>query len=146
VNSGYTNHPDHQGAAAYIRSIHPAPRDILIAEDVLEQTYYLGHVDYWLESRDVAGGYVRMRNGRLEDFYTNVPLIGTAEELEALIARRDRGAIYVIGSGENQADGRRFMRGPGLSALLESPRFKEVWRGRDKLTTVLKVPPPDAPE
>jgi hypothetical protein len=146
VGVGYANSPDHKGAAEYMRSIHPGPRDIILAEDVLEQTYYLGHVDYWLISRDVVTEFVRMKNGRLRDMYTDVPLLGTAEELEELIARPDRGAIYVIGSGENQADGRRHARGPGLSALLQSPRFKEVWRGRDNLTVVLKVPPPGAPE
>lgn len=144
ANSGYRDHPDHQGAALYIRSIHPAPNDILIAEDVLQQTYYLGRVDYWLEARDVAGQFVRNVNGRLEDFYTNTPLMGTAEQLEQLLAQRDRGTIYVIGSGENQEDGRAFMRGPGLNALLQSARFQEIWRGRDGTTVVLKAPPPAA--
>jgi hypothetical protein len=146
ANSGYKDHPDHQGAALYIRSIHPAPRDVLVAEDVLQQTYYLGRVDYWLEAQDVAGGFVRNVDGRLEDFYTNTPLLGTAGQLEQLLARRDRGAIYVIGSGENQEDGRAYMRGPGLNALLHSARFQEVWRGRDGVTVVLKAPAPAAPE
>jgi hypothetical protein len=142
VNSGYESHPDHQGAAAFIQSLPYDDRDIVIAEDVLQQTYYLGHVDYWLQSREVAGMFVRNVDGQLRDFYTSTPLISTAEELQQLIDRRDRGAIYVIGSGENQEDGRRRARGPSLAALLESPRFRVAWRGRDGLTTILMIPPP----
>lgn len=144
VNSGYESHPDHQGAAAFIRSLPYSERDIVIAEDVLQQTYYLGHVDYWLQDRDVAGMFVRNVEGQLADFYTNTRLIGTAEELQQLIDRPDRGAIYVIGSGENQEDGRRRARGPGLAEMLESPRFRVAWRGRDGLTTVLMMPAPTA--
>jgi hypothetical protein len=142
VNSGYESHPDHQGAAAFIQSLPFNDRDIVIAEDVLQQTYYLGHVDYWLQARDVAGMFVRNLDGQLADFYTNTPLIGTAEDLQRLIDQPDRGAIYVIGSGENQEDGRRRARGPGLAEMLESPRFRVVWRGRDGLTTVLMIPAP----
>ena len=143
VNAGYSTNPDHKGAAEFIRSLPYHPGDILVAEDVLQQTYYLGHVNYWLESKDVAAPFVRTTDGVTRDFYTNTPLLGTAEDLEALIARRDRGAIYVIGSGENQEDGRLLMRGPGIARLLASPIFHEVYRGRDGLTTILKVSPAD---
>jgi hypothetical protein len=146
VNSGYATHPDHQGAAAFIQSLNPGPRDIIIAEDVLQQTYYLGHVDYWLQARDVAGQFIRNFDGVWKDFYTNTPLIGTPEELQQLIAQPGRGAIYVIGSGENQEDGRRFVRGEGMANMLESPMFRVVYRGRDKLTTVLKLPAPGKAE
>jgi len=142
VNPGYEDHPDHQGAAAFIQSLPYREGDIVIAEDVLQQTYYLGRVDYWLQSREAAGMFVRNLNGQLADFYTNTPLIGTAEDLQRLVDRPDRGAIYVIGSGENQEDGRRRARGPGLAEMLESSRFRVVWRGRDGLTTVLMMPAP----
>ena len=62
--------------------------------------------------------------------------------LEALVARPDRGAIYVIGSGENQEDGRRLMRGFGISEALRLPDFRPIYRGRDGLTQVWKA---DAP-
>ena len=146
VNSGYATNPDHQGAAAFIQSVNPGPNDIVIAEDVLEQTYYLGHVDYWLQAKDMAGPYILNVNGTWRDFYTNTPLIGAPEDLQALIAKPGRGAIYIIGSGENQEDGRRLVRGEGLAKMLESPQFKVIYRGRDNLTTVLKMPAPGAAE
>jgi 4-amino-4-deoxy-L-arabinose transferase-like glycosyltransferase len=142
VDSGYTNHPDHKGAAEYVAHLHPGPHDIIIAEDVLQQTYYLGHVDYWLVNKDVAAPFMHQVHGRWLDFYTDTPLIGTGSELEQLVEKPDRGAIYVIGSGENQGDGRSLMRAFGISQALSSPPFRTVYLGRDGLTRVWKV---DAP-
>jgi len=144
VDSSYASHPDHKGAAEFIAAAHPGPRDIIVAEDVLQQTYYLGHVDYWLVNKQVAAPFMHRVKGRWVDFYTDTALIGTGEELEQLVERPDRGAIYVIGSGENQEDGRRFMRGLGIAQALQSQPFRPVYRGRDGLTQVWKVdaPPP----
>jgi hypothetical protein len=144
VHSGYATNPDHQGAAAFIQSINPGPNDIVIAEDVLQQTYYLGHVDYWLQGEKAAAPYILNVNGVWQDLYTGTPLIGTPQDLQRLISKPGRGAIYIIGSGENQEDGRLSMRGAGLAKMLESPRFKVIYRGRDNLTTVLKMPAPGA--
>jgi hypothetical protein len=142
VDSGYSSHPDHKGAAEFVAHLHPGPRDIIIAEDVLQQTYYLGHVDYWLVNKQVAAPYMHRVQGRLLDFYTDTPLIGTGSELEQLVERPDRGAIYVIGSGENQEDGRGLMRAFGIAQALHSPPFHCVYVGRDGVTQVWKV---DAP-
>jgi hypothetical protein len=142
VNPGYERNPDHKGAANFVASLHPGPRDILVAEDALQQTYYLGHVDYWLMNARVAAQYMYQANGQRLDFYTNTPLIGTGQQLQELVDRADRGAIYVIGSGENQEDGRSLMRGLGIAQTLRSPRFHVVYRGRDGFTRVWKVDPP----
>jgi hypothetical protein len=144
VHSGYKTNPDHKGAATFMQSVNPGPRDIVIAEDVLQQTYYLGHVDYWLQAQSVAAPFVLKIDGVWKDFYTNTPLIGSADDLQRLIDKPDRGAIYIIGSGENQEDGRRFVRGEGLSRMLTSEQFQVVFRGRDDLTQVLKLPAPGA--
>ena len=142
VDSGYSSHPDHKGAAEFVTRLHPGPRDIIVAEDVLQQTYYLGHVDYWLVNKQVAAPFMHKVNGRWLDFYTDTPLIGTGVELERLVDAPDRGAIYVIGSGENQSDGRSLMRAFGISEELHSPPFRLVYQGRDGLTQVWKVDPP----
>jgi 4-amino-4-deoxy-L-arabinose transferase-like glycosyltransferase len=139
LDSGYANHPDHKGAAEFVAALHPGPRDIIVAEDVLQQTYYLGHVDYWLVNKQVAAPFMHRVNGRWLDFYTDTPLIGTGAELERLVDESHRGAIYVIGSGENEEDGRRLMRAFGISEELNSPSFHLVYRGRDGFTQVWKV-------
>jgi hypothetical protein len=142
VDGGYANHPDHKGAAQFVESLRPGPSDIIVAEDVLQQTYYLGHVNYWLVNRNVAAPFLHRVNGEWVDFYTNTPVIGTGQELEQLADEPDRGAIYVIGSGENQEDGRKLMRSLGIADVLSSPRFQVVYLGRDGLTKVWKVSPP----
>jgi hypothetical protein len=142
VDTGYASHPDHKGAAEFVASQHPGSRDIIVAEDVLQQTYYLGHVDYWLENKDVAAPYMHRVNGRWLDFYTNTPLIGTGIELERLVDQLGRGAIYVIGSGENQENRLTLMRAFGISQVLQSPRFRPIYVGRDGVTRVWKVDPP----
>ena len=142
VHPGYDSHPDHKGAAKFIAALHPGPRDILVAEDVLQQNYYLGHVDYWLMNEQVAAQYMYDSHGKRLDFYTNTPLIGTGQQLQQLVDRADRGAIYVIGSGEDQEDGRRLMRGRGIAQTLQSPAFHVIYRGRDGFTRVWKVDPP----
>jgi hypothetical protein len=142
VDSGYAHHPDHKGAAEFVAALHPGPQDIIVAEDVLQQTYYLGHVDYWLVNKQVAAPFMHSVNGRWLDFYTDTPLIGSGVELERLVEKQNRGAIYVIGSGENQEDGRSLMRAFGISEALRSPPFRRIFRGRDGFTLVWKV---DAP-
>ncbi len=144
VNAGYTIHPDHKGAAEFIKSVHLKPNDIVLAEDVNQQTYYLGHVDYWLIGEETAELFARPVGGELRDMYTNAPVIKTGEELTGLIQRKGRGDIYVIGSGEQQEDGRRHARGSGISAVMQSSDFKVVYHGRDGLTKVWKVDAPGA--
>lgn len=145
INPTYAHYPDHKGAAEFVESLHPAPDDIIVAEDALMQTYYLGHVDYWLENREEAAPFLRKLDGRWVDEYTDAPLIGSGAQLEQLVDRRDRGAIYVIGSGENAADRKTLMRGLGIERALDSPAFHLIYVGRDHLTDVWKVDAPRHP-
>jgi hypothetical protein len=142
VDPTYADYPDHAGAADFVESLHPAPGDIIVVEDPLVQTYYLGHVDYWLEDRQQAATFLHRVDGRWVDEYTDTPLIGSGAQLERLVKSRDRGAIYVIGSGENARDRKTAMRGLGIEQELDSPAFHLIYVGRDRLTDVWKV---DAP-
>ena len=145
VDPTYARYPDHKGAAAYIESQHPTPNDIIVAEDALMQTYYLGHVNYWLQDREQAAPFLHELDGRWVDVYTDAPLIGSGEQLEQLVQSRNRGAIYVIGSGEDASDRKSLMRGLGIEQVLESPAFHLVYVGRDRLTDVWKVDAPRHP-
>ena len=142
VDPTYAQYPDHKGAAEFIESQRLTPNDIIVAEDALMQTYYLGHVNYWLQDREQAAPFLQELNGRWVDVYTDAPLIGSGAQLEQLVSRRDRGAIYVIGSGENASDRKIILRGLGIEQALESPAFHLVYVGRDHLTDVWRV---DAP-
>jgi 4-amino-4-deoxy-L-arabinose transferase-like glycosyltransferase len=134
--------PDHRAAAAYVRSVRPGPHDLVVAEESLLQTYYLGHIDYWLTGPNNAANFVVRVNGRLVDQYTGVPVIYTAADFLALEQRAGRGAIYVIGSGEDQHDGRLYLRGPGIQELLQRPEFVTVYVAPDRLTRVWKIAAP----
>ena len=142
VNGGYSIHPDHKGAAAFIQSIHPRPGDVIVAEDALQQTYYLGRIDYWLRGMNNAAQFVHMKGGALRDVYTDAPLLGTGAALMALVERRDRGAIYVIGTGEFRGDDLRLIRSDGIYEVLQQPIFVPVFLGRDGVTQVWKVEAP----
>jgi Dolichyl-phosphate-mannose-protein mannosyltransferase len=145
INPGYSLYPDHKGAAEFIRSQHITADDIVLAEDVLQQTYYLGSVDYWLISREVARRFVHRVDGRIQDFYTGSGVIGSGEELEKLLDAHPDRRIFVIGSGENQEDGRRFMRGFGIFEILASERFTPIFTGRDGTTKVWLAQAPIRP-
>ncbi len=134
-------YPDHKGAAEFMRRQNIKSEDILIAEDVLEQTYYLGHVDYWLISRKHARVYVQRVDGVIRDFYTNTRVIDDGEQLRQLLDGYAGRRIFIIGSGENQRDGRREMRGFGIFEVLQSDRLEEVYLGSDGVTKVWRARP-----
>jgi hypothetical protein len=138
------NFPDHRGAAQFIRSQNITPDDILIAEDVLQQTYYLGHVDYWLISRRHARLYVQLVDGVIRDFYTSTRVIDSGEQLQRVLDSYAGRRIFIIGSGENQRDGRREMRGFGIFDVLMSDRLEEVYLGSDRKTKVWRARPAQA--
>jgi hypothetical protein len=135
-------HPDHKGAAQFVRSLSLRPDDILLAEDVLQQTYYLGHVDYWLMGRKHARRYVQLVDGQIRDFYTGTPVIDDGEALRALLESAGDRRVFIIGSGENQSDHRRDQRGPGISQVLSSDLVQTLYVGRDGLTKVWRAAAP----
>lgn len=139
VNPGYDLYPDHKGAAEYIQSLDLAEDAVLIAEDVLQQTYYLGEVDYWLREIDNAHKYTILREGRQVDLYTATPLLGSGSEFEAVLDRSVGLDVYVIGSGENFVDGERIFRGQGIAQVLGSDRLEVVSVGRDNKTKIWRL-------
>jgi len=153
VDSGYATHPDHKGAAEFVKTLNIGPDDIVVAEDVLEQTYYLGSVNYWLISRTHARRFVERVDGRIRDFYTGTAVLGSGAELDAMLRRNPGRRIIVIGSGENQSDHRCSMRNLGIAEMLASPRFEVLYTGRDNFTKVWHAvdapgapPPPTTPK
>ena len=138
VNSGYESHPDHKGAAEFMKAQNIVDADVILAEDVLQQTYYLGHVDFWLMSRNHARRYVELKDGRIQDFYTGAGVISSAAMLEELLRKERGNRIFVIGSGENQSDKRKGMRGD-MDPVLHSQQFEVVYEGRDGLTQVWRA-------
>jgi hypothetical protein len=141
VDAGYDLYPDHKGAAEFIRSLHLTDDDIVLAEDVLQQTYYLGRVDYWLIGPSVARRFVMKSAQGVVDFYTATPVIVTPAMLNGLLAKNPDKHVYIIGTGEGWSKGKRGVRGE-LTDVIESDRFETLYVGRDGLTKVLRAVPP----
>jgi len=142
AGAGYEMWPDHKGAATFMKRIDLNSKDILIALDVLQQTYYLGKVDYWLRGIDHAKKHTKEKQGALFSMYTNVPLIGTGEELENLIRNRNRGSIYIIGSGETAGNPKYFMSN-GILEVINKYNPKIIFIGRDQITKIWYFLPPN---
>jgi hypothetical protein len=139
VNPNYGRYPDHKGAAEYINSLDLPQETVLIAEDILQQTYYLGHVDYWLREKKRAYHYSIVRNGKIIDQYTGTETLGTGEELSRVLDENIMNGVYVIGSGENFNNGDRMFRWEGIADVLSSDRLRVVYTGRDGKTKIWKL-------
>jgi 4-amino-4-deoxy-L-arabinose transferase-like glycosyltransferase len=127
---------DHKGAAEFIKSLNLTPSDIVVAEDVLQQVYYLGSVDYWLRK---FAKFTYREDGAYVDIYTGTKHLGNAELVQDLIDQYDRGDIYIIGSGET-ADEANYYLGEKTVALLSNTKSEVLYEGRDKQTRVLRIP------
>jgi len=144
VNPDQAEFPAHKGAASFVRSIELAPGDKILAEDVLQQTYYLGKVDYWLRAFDDAKPFIKEREGALVDIYTETPLIGSGTDLEKILNNKNRGSIYVITSGET-AEARDYYLGNGIIRVMQNYDARVIYEGADQKTMVLWYPPREKP-
>jgi hypothetical protein len=139
VYPGYDTHPDHKGAAEYIKSVDPELRSVIIAEDVILQQYYLGRADYWLREYSDVISYARLQDGRMHDVYTWSEILSTGAELEAVLDSASDRDVFIIGSGDNFRNGVARFRGYGIAEVLESDRLEVVYHGRDGKTLVWKL-------
>ncbi len=146
IHAGYRLFPDHKGTAEFLKSQNIQDDDIILAEDVLQQTYYLGKVDYWLIGPAVARKYVMSKEGEVVDFYTGTPVIVSEAMLDVVLLENPNKRIFVVVSGEERETDRRHARGPELYAALNSARFETLFVGRDGASKVLRVVPNVAAE
>ncbi|MEX2150356.1 MAG: glycosyltransferase family 39 protein [Steroidobacteraceae bacterium] len=136
----YRDHPDHKGAAEFIRNLNPGPDDIIIAEDSIVQTYYLGRIDYRLQSVAGARNHSTLRRGILYGQYTNTPVIGSGTDLGRVLERASDNDVYIISSGQVSEGLVRRNRADGIAQVLSSERLETVFVGRDGKTTIWKQP------
>lgn len=141
LGAGDASYPDHKGAAQFVRSLNLQPQDIVLAEDVIEQTYYLGRVDYWLIGRKHASRYVQLVDGEIRDFYTGTRVVDDGERLRRVLSRAADRQVIIIGSGEDQSDRRRGVRGAEIAEVLGSELVETIFVGRDGLTKVWRARP-----
>jgi hypothetical protein len=138
AKNDYSDHPDHKGAAEFIRKLNPGPEDIVIAEDSIVLTYYLGRVDYRLQSTAGAKNHSILKNGVLHGQYTNTRVIGSGNELIRILGGHHGRDAYIVSSAQVAEGLVRRNRGEGIAEALASERLKVVYVGRDGETKIWK--------
>ena len=132
----FPTRPDHAGAGAYVKA-RLRDTDVVVAEDPLEQHWYVGRTDYWLRSPADAGPFLfEAEDGSLRDIYVGSRLL--EDPMHLLETVREAGhTLWVITSAETIARPTYYMTGDQrrfLEAVMSEGR--EAYRGRDAVTNV----------
>ncbi len=128
-------YPDHASPGRFVAR-HLRPQDLVVAEDVLEQYWYAGRVDYGLRDPQRYRPFLyKATDGRFRDIYVNSISLDSGEfqRLQGELERR----IWVITSGETYHERERHLS-PAQAAWLQdlTRTRKPVFVGRDSLTKV----------
>lgn len=130
-------YPDHKTPGEYVAT-HRNSGDIVIAEDVLEQRWYAGNIDYWLrEYIDDTGGkfMYKGKDNNFHDIYINSTM-ATAEILKTITNNKTR-KIWLITSGETHNQRGLYLREDQRHWLenIESNN-RAIFTGKDDITKV----------
>jgi len=138
LSLGFESYPDHRGAGSFVRK-HLQADDIVVAEDMLQQKWYVDQVDYWLRDSSAAAGFLYQdRTGEIRDIYVN-SIAMTDETMRAVSNIKNR-RIWVITSGETFFDRASSLSDPQLEWLTQlEARLSPVYTGKDKITMVYCV-------
>jgi hypothetical protein len=130
-----TIRPDHRSLGRFVRR-HAGPRDIVIAEDALEQMWYAGRVDYWFRAEKDAARYLyRDDEGTARDIYVAAELL--ADPPPPLLLGLDDSAVWLITSGETAGARGWYLTSDQAGWLAALERTQEpVHRGEDGLGAV----------
>jgi 4-amino-4-deoxy-L-arabinose transferase-like glycosyltransferase len=95
---GFPLYPDHRGPGLFVRERATAG-DIIVAEDALQQRWYIGRVDYWLRNEVESRRFLYQgEDGRPRDIYTG-SAAATPDVLDSL--SEDVGPkVWIITSAE----------------------------------------------
>jgi 4-amino-4-deoxy-L-arabinose transferase-like glycosyltransferase len=136
ARNDYGRHPDHKGAALFLRSVILRPGDVIIAEDSIVQSYYLGKVDYRLQSMVGARTHATYDGTNVYDQYTGAIVLGSGEDLSRVLQANAQRRVYVVSSAQVSESLSRRNRGDGIAEVLQSGKLKVLYVGRDGATTV----------
>jgi len=130
-------YPDHKYPGEFVLE-HIKVGDTVIAEDVLEQRWYAGKVDYWLRKygSESGGGFLyKGKDNKLHDIYVN-SIVATAEILDDITNDKSH-RIWLITSGETYNKRDLYLRKDQRQWLehIESTHTP-VFTGKDKITQV----------
>ena len=133
---GAQRYPDHKTTGEYVRD-NLQVQDIIIAEDVLQQFWYVGRVDYWFRAIETHGHftYISSTDGQIRDSYIN-SLVAVDDIVDKL---RNNGnqRIWIITSAETQSDKEFYLSKKQLSWMSKiENEYSPVYVGLDGITKV----------
>jgi hypothetical protein len=132
----YPFYPDHKSPGEFVRR-NLGPNDIVIAEDPLEQRWYVGRADYWFRRLEDARPFTyEIASHNRRDIYVDSILLDDLKALNSII-QRARGRVWFITSGETYPK-RDYYLSPEQARWLRSleKTRQPVFVGRDKITKV----------
>ncbi len=137
IVSIYPFYPDHKSPGIFVAK-HRKPGDIVIAEDVLEQRWYVGKVDYWLREYGAASDgkfSFKKKDGKLHDIYTD-SIVANSDALRSINNINNK-RIWIITSGETHHK-RDLSLNKEQHQWLENIKsnHKPVFIGKDNITSV----------
>jgi hypothetical protein len=136
MRNTYAFRPDHAGPGRFVRDAR-GPADVVIAEDVLQQGWYAGRIDYWFRSYEDARAFLyRGRDGREHEHYIGSVIVRDPAVIDSTVASA-RGRVWFITSGETSPVRSYFLSAEQARWLdsLENTR-QPAFVGRDKATRV----------
>jgi 4-amino-4-deoxy-L-arabinose transferase-like glycosyltransferase len=134
LSSKFEYYPDHKGAGEFVKN-HRAPDDIVLAEDVLQQYWYSGSVDYWFRNiKDTSPYLYKTSDGLFRDIYVN-SAVATIDILTTLTQSNKR--IWLITSAETYPNRNYYLSEQQRKWLSDvETKYVPVFVGRDEITKV----------
>ena len=128
-------YPDHKSPGEYVAEYRSAG-DIIIAEDVLEQRWYAGRVDYWLRDYEEEAGFLYLAaDNELHDIYVD-SIAATPTLLSSLLADETQ-RFWLITSGETYTYRQYYLNEKQREWLSNiETSFTPVFTGKDNVTQV----------
>ena len=135
---GIPIYPDHKGPGVYVKN-HLQSNDIIIAEDVLQQKWYIGKVHYWLRNENTHHNYIYKDNdGAYRDIYVN-SLVATNNDLQKLSAKKEFCTWIITSAETSQKPDYYLTKKQQLWLSNIKNKLKPVFVGRDNITEVYRL-------
>ncbi len=133
-------YPDHKTAGEYVKA-NLRDTDLVIAEDMLEQRWYAGRVDYWFRNhKNHQRPLYLNERGEFRDIYVDSIAV-TPELLQEINAIKDR-RLWLITSAETAVDIKLYLSELQIQWLEDiRARHTPVYTGQDNITEVYLLNP-----
>ncbi len=103
LKNGAQLYPDHKTPGEYVRD-NLLTHDIVVAEDALQQFWYIGKVDYWLRNAKTHGHftYLASTDDQIRDLYINSLVVD--DDIVDTLSDNNKDRIWLITSAETQTN------------------------------------------